>query len=210
MNSKWVNISIALLIVTASGCASMSSEECVNSDWRAVGYEDGSRGYTSEQFSSRRKACAKHGITADFQPYQVGRDQGLVEYCQPGRGFSVGQSGGRYNGVCSAELEHGFIEAYNVGHQLYNLRANVSNASSRKNYKEARINDIEKEIRNKEALLISAETTTEDRILLLADIKDLSEKTGELEKEIRLLIADRARYETELRIYQESVALAGY
>jgi hypothetical protein len=201
---------MALFAVTASGCATMSSDECANSDWTAVGYEDGSRGYTSEQFSGRRKACAKHGVTADFQAYQVGRDQGLVEYCQPGRGYSVGQSGGRYNGVCSAELEQGFVEAYNVGHQLHNLRANVSNASSRIYRKEGEVDDIKKEIRNKEVLLISPETTTQDRILLLADIKDLSERNGELSEEIKLLIADRAHYETELRIYQESVVLAGY
>jgi hypothetical protein len=210
MNSKWANIWMALFAVTASGCATMSSDECANSDWTAVGYEDGSRGYTSEQFSGRRKACAKHGVTVDFQAYQVGRDQGLVEYCQPGRGYSVGQSGGRYNGVCSAELEQGFVEAYNVGHQLYNLRANVSNASSRIYRKEGEMDDIKKEIRNKEVLLISPETTTQDRILLLADIKDLSERNGELSEEIKLLIADRAHYETELRIYQESVVLAGY
>ena len=210
MNSKWANIWIALLAITASGCASMSSEECANSDWTAVGYEDGSRGYTSDQFSSRRKACAKHGVTADFQAYQVGRDQGLVEFCQPGRGYSVGESGGRYNGVCSAELEQGFLEAYNVGHQLYSLRSNVNTASSRIYNKESEIENIKKEIRNKEALLIATETSTQDRILLLADIKDLSERTGELDEEIQLLIADRARYETELRNYQQTVALAGY
>ena len=210
MNSKWASIWIALLAITASGCSSMSVEECANSDWTAVGYEDGSRGYTSDQFSSRRKACAKHGVTADFQAYQAGRDQGLVEFCQPGRGYSVGQSGGRYNGVCSAELEQGFLEAYNVGHQLYSLRSSVNDTSSRITYKQSQLDDIEKKIRNKEALLISADTAMEDRVLLLADIKDLSEETGELEKEIELAIGAKARFQTELRNYEQSVALAGY
>lgn len=210
MNSKWMSIGIAVMTITASGCASMSSDECSNSDWTAIGFEDGSRGYTSDQFSSRRKACAKHGVTADFQAYQAGRDQGLVEYCQPGRGFSVGESGGGYNGVCSADLEQGFVEGYNVGRQLYSLRSSVNNASSRINYKEVALDNIEKEIRSKEALVIAPETTTQDRILFLADIKTLSEKTGELEKEIRLLIAERAHLETELRSYQESVVMAGF
>jgi hypothetical protein len=210
MNSKWANIRAVLLILTLSGCASMSSEECANSDWTAVGYEDGSRGYTSDQFSNRRKACAKHGITADFPAYQDGREQGLIEYCQPGRGFSVGESGGRYNGVCAAHLEDGFMDGYNVGHQLYSLRSNVSSAASRISAKESELVRLEDSIRRREAALIAAETATEDRILLLADIKDMSERTGELEKEIQLLIADKARYQVELRDYENSVALSGF
>jgi hypothetical protein len=210
MNRKWAIIWISLSIITVSGCASMSSEECANSDWTAVGYEDGSRGYTSDSFANRRKACAKHGVTADFQAYQNGRDQGLVEYCQPGRGFSVGQSGGSYSGVCAAALEQNFVDAYNVGRQLYNLRSNVNNASVRISTKEGEIDGIKDSIRKREAALIAPETTTEDRIMLLADIKDMSEHIGELEEEIQLLVADRARYRTELRDYEQHVAMAGY
>ena len=69
MNSKWISISALLVFAGLGGCASMSSEECENSDWRAVGYEDGSNGYSTDRFGGRRKACAKHGITADFQAY---------------------------------------------------------------------------------------------------------------------------------------------
>jgi hypothetical protein len=210
MNRKWINIWTALLVLTMSGCASMSSEECANSDWTAVGYEDGSRGYTSDQFSSRRKACAKHGVTADFQAYQDGREQGLIEYCQPGRGFSVGENGGRYNGVCAAHLEDGFMDGYSVGHQLYGLRSNVNGAASRISSKESELKRLEDSIRRKGAALIAAETTTEDRIILLADIKDMSERTGELEEEIQLLIADKARYQVELRDYENLVALSGF
>lgn len=210
MNNKWASTWIALLVAGLGGCASMSSDECANSDWTAVGYEDGARGYTSDRFSKHRKACAKHGITAGFQAYQEGRDQGLVEYCKPGRGFSVGANGGRYHGVCAADLEPGFLEAYHVGYQLFNLRSSVSNASSRIHGKESELDTIEKNIRKKEAALISAETTTENRLLLLADIKDLAERTGQIEAEIQGLIADKARYETELRQYEQTVAAYGY
>jgi uncharacterized protein YceK len=66
MNRILINTGMVLAIAVLSGCASMSSEECANSDWVAIGYEDGSRGYTTDQFGNRRKACAKHGVTADF------------------------------------------------------------------------------------------------------------------------------------------------
>ena len=174
----------------------MSGDECATSDWSAVGYEDGSRGYTTERFSSHRKACAKHGITPDFGAYQTGRTGGLVEFCQPTRGFNLGASGGRYNGVCSVEQEEMFLDAYRVGQQLYTLRSNVNNANSQIYNKERELENIEVSVGNKEALLIGAETTTEDRVLLLADLKRLSERTGELEAKIERLIADRARYGT--------------
>lgn len=188
----------------------MSSEECANSDWRAVGFEDGSRGYTSDRFASHRKACAKHGITADFGAYQQGRTDGLVEFCQPTRGFNLGASGGRYNGVCAADVEPEFLDAYRVGQQLYALRSNVNAANSQIYAREQELEDIDVAMRDKEALLIAAETTMEERVLLLADLKRLSERIGELEAEIELLVADRARAEQELAHYEQTVVASGY
>lgn len=204
-------ILIALLgTAVISGCASMSSEECASSDWMAVGYEDGSRGYTSDRFATHRKACAKHGITADFAAYQQGRGDGLLEYCRPSRGYNLGASGSRYNGVCAADLEPEFLDAYRAGQELYSLRSNVNAANSQIYAREQELQDIEVAMRNKEALLIAPETTVEDRILLLADLKRLSERTGELEAQIELLVADRARAEQALSHYEQTVAAYDY
>lgn len=208
MKRKWMLIGMTLAVVGLSGCASMSGDECMTSDWAAIGYEDGARGYTTNRMTDRRKACAKHGVTPDFAAYQNGREQGLIEYCQPGRGFNVGSNGGRYNGVCSAELEADFLEAYNAGRHLYTLRSNVNRANSAINSKQNEIESIEDDIRESEAALISAETTTEERILLLVDLKDLSERTGQLEAEIQDLYGQRAHYQAELEQYQ--VALLDY
>ncbi len=37
--------------------------------------------------------------------------------------YDVGVSGGRYYGVCRVNQEADFLDAYNVGHQLYTLGA---------------------------------------------------------------------------------------
>ena len=108
MNNKLHLFALIIVATAISGCAGMSSDECLATDWSAIGYEDGSRGYTSDNFGKHRKACAKHGVTADFGDYKDGRAEGLNEYCQPGRGFSVGVNGGRYYGVCSVESEGDF------------------------------------------------------------------------------------------------------
>ena len=210
MSRKWLSILLALAVVGLSGCASMSADECMMSDWSAVGYEDGARGYSSDRFGQHRKACAKHGVSADFQAYQSGREQGLVEFCQPGRAFTYGVNGGRYNGVCSADLEPEFMDAYNVGYKLYTLRAAVSSADSAIYAKQGELKYSEDRIVAIGIELISDQTTTEQRVALLAEMKDLAERTGELETEIEFLIAERARAEQELQYYEQTVAALGY
>jgi len=205
-----INTGMVLAIAALSGCASMSSEECTNSDWVAIGYEDGSRGYTTDKFGSRRKACAKHGVTADFKAYQEGREEGLVEFCQPGRGYSLGVSGGAYYGVCDVAMEEEFLDAYRVGSQLHSLRSNVNNANSKIYSKEAELKRTREKIRDKQAELISDDATPQDRLLLLSDIKELAERAGELEAEIEALVADKARHEHELKDYEQTVAAYGY
>ena len=46
--------------------------------------------------------------------------------------------------------------------------------------------------------------------MLLADLKDLSERTGELEAEIAELIEERAIFEQQLAAYEAIIADAGY
>ena len=210
MNSKWAGIMAITGILSLSGCASMSGDECLTSDWQMIGFEDGSRGYGAERLGEHRKACAKHGVTPDLQAYRAGREEGLRDFCQPARGFNLGTRGGHYNGVCSAEMEGDFLDAYRAGHHLYELQSYVNSANYQINAKQNELDRIEDLIREKEVLLIASETTTQDRILLLADLKDLSERTGQLETQIVVLIDDRARHEEQLTNYQASVAHFGY
>jgi len=210
MNSKSGAILLTIIVAGLSGCATMSGDECMTSDWTAIGYEDGARGYTTDRLASRRKACAKHGVTPDFAAYQSGRDQGLVEYCQPSRGFNVGSHGGRYNGVCSVNLEADFLDGYNAGHHLYTLRSEVNRANSSINSKEHELEEIEDKVLQNGIDIIAKETTQEERIFLLADMKNMAERTGKLEAEIKDLYEVRAHARAELEHYQIVVVDLGY
>ena len=210
MDRKIFSIAAAALVLGLSGCASMSANECALSDWSAIGFEDGSRGYTSDRFSQRRKACAKHGVAADLAAYQSGHAQGIETFCQPGRGFNFGVNGGGYRGVCPAHLEQEFLEAYSAGHKLYSLRSSLNTANSLINSKETEIDAAEKRIVTAQFELIDDETTSEQRVLLLVELKDLAERIGELEVEIEQLIADHARIEDELQYYESTLTAYGY
>lgn len=210
MNSKWIGTLAALSLVGLSGCASMNADECAATDWSAIGYEDGSRGYTADRFGNHRKACAKHGITPDFQAYMNGRSQGLESFCQPGRAFNFGANGGRYNGVCEADMESGFLEAYRAGHKLHTLRSNVNSVNSELYSAEDALAHTKSRIVTVELLLINSETTTDERVALLVELKELSEHKGNLKSQIKQLIADRARFEQDLAYYEQTVAAYGY
>lgn len=198
------------LTLVVSGCASMSADECVASDWYTIGFEDGSRGYTAARLGDHRKACAKHGIAPDFTAYRAGHEEGLRDFCKPSRGFRLGSGGGSYSGVCSAELEPAFLDAYKSGYHLYNLRAQVNSVNHQIGARENELEATKTRIRDTEAALISRETSTEERVLLLADLKELSERTGELQSEIDLLYEDRVRHEIELASYEAVLADSGY
>ena len=210
MNSKSGLILLAVLSFGLSACATMSGDECIAGDWSAIGYEDGSHGYSIDRHASYRKACAKHGVTPDFSAYQNGRDRGLVEYCQPGRGFSIGSHGGSYSGVCSVDLEAEFLEAYNAGYQLYSLRSRVNRATSSINSMENELDKIEDLLLKHGVSLVTDDLTNEERVFIVAETKDLAERTGQLKAEVKDLYEVRARAEVELEHYLIVVADLGY
>ena len=210
VNNRWAGLLIASTMIVFSGCATMSGDECLTSDWRGIGFDDGAKGYGSDRLSQHRKACAKHGVSPDLEAYRTGRSEGLREYCQPQRGFNLGASGGQYNGVCAIDLEADFVDAYRSGAQLYSLRAHVNSANYQINANRQELESISVSMRDAEAGLIAKETSVQDRILLLADLKDFAQRSGQLDAEIEALIEDRAIYEQQLASFEDVLASAGY
>lgn len=210
MNIRFVTVFTLFAVIGLSGCASMSKDECAVSDWHAIGFEDGARGYTAERIGNHRKACGKHGISPDFENYQSGRAKGLRQFCQPARGFSVGANGGQYYGVCPSDLEMDFVDAYNSGHQLYTLKSAVNSANYQINSKNAELERVHGQIRAAEIALIAKDTSPQDRVLLLTDLKDLSERVGQIEAEIVALVEERALSEQRLASYETVLADTGY
>ncbi len=102
-----------------AGCASVSKEDCLLTDWYEIGRLDGRQGKPRTAFQGRAKACLEHGISADRQAYYKGHDLGLKYYCTEQVGFELGQKGLAYNAVCPLELEADFRAGYKRGMQLF-------------------------------------------------------------------------------------------
>ena len=111
--------SIMAMLLIVAGCASVSKEDCLLTDWYEIGRVDGRQGKPRTVFQSRAKACLEHGISADRQAYYEGHDQGLAYYCTEQKGFELGQKGLAYNSVCPLQLEADFRAGYNKGMQSF-------------------------------------------------------------------------------------------
>lgn len=191
---------VALSTAMIAGCAGMDRKECELADWRAVGYEDGSRGRASGQFGEYRRECADHGVAPDFEAYQAGRTAGLAEYCQPSRGFQEGARGATYAGVCPAELEDGFVMNYDRGRTLYLLESEVQSVVNGIHQRRARINAIERELAAVSTRIIADGTTGDERAQLVVATKQLAEERVRLGREIEDLEVLRKQREEELAI----------
>ena len=196
---------IASMLVLG-GCATMNQGECVTADWRTVGYEDGVNGYAGDRIGQYRKACAKYGVTTNLDLYQQGREQGLLEFCQPSNGYRAGVHGRSYNGVCPASLEPKFLVAFNSGHQLYVLQSRVTNADSQIEYKRSELYQLEHGIAANAVQVASNDSTAQDRADALLHTEQSAERIGRLKAEIHQLEIDRVNYQRDLQAYQASHA----
>ena len=190
------------MVLAMSGCASMSESECLATDWRTVGYEDGVAGYSGDRIGRYRKACGKHGVTPDLTQYQTGRDQGLREFCKPANAFRVGARGNSYSGVCPTDLDEDFVSAYQSGRQLYTLRSRVANASNELESMRQEGNRIDGDLVRIAAEILDPAITNEHRAQLLLDTKQLAERKGEIKASIPQLESDREHYQRELEDYR--------
>jgi outer membrane murein-binding lipoprotein Lpp len=196
--------SFVFAALALSGCSSMNKTECLATDWRTVGYEDGVAGQPGDHISHHRKACSKHGVTPNFSAYQAGRTQGLKEYCQPANGYELGVRGASYRGVCPEKSERAFLAAFEDGHELYTLRARVSDTKARLGAKRRDLDRAQHGVVASSADVMSDETSKEERADALVDAAQLAERVGRLKAEIRQLEKDQARREGELEAYLRS------
>jgi len=199
-------VSVAASLLALAGCAGMSQQACLSSDWRTVGFEDGTLGRSEATIANYQRQCAEHGVQPNLDAYREGHSQGVEVYCRAGNGFEVGHSGAVYQGVCPKNLEPEFLANYNSGHRLFEFEAAVRNIDAQiasNNYEQERIRG---ELTSIAAAMISSETKAEDRVVMVSRSAELGRRYGELTQATQSLTAERAVKDRELREYQQTLA----
>lgn len=200
--NHWRITALVATLAALAGCSGMSASECELADWRAVGYEDGVNGRSTDRFGAHRRNCAKHEVAPDFAAYQAGREAGLREFCQPARGYNLGVGGGTYAGVCPADLEPEFVAAYDEGRQLYELEHAVRSTSSQIQRRKTRMDEIESELASVMTDALTTDVSSDERAALLVKTKQLAEERITLENEVDELEVELAQYREDLEAYR--------
>lgn len=205
---RWMFALAVALALAGCGGGAMKEAECTTADWRALGYEDGAQGNGPGQFSVRRKACAEHGVTADFDAYMRGREEGLVYYCRPLNGYNVGNSGYRYDGVCPPDLEPAFVAAHADGFGLYQRRARMQSIGRRLSESRQRSQELEYLLADRMLSMAdpSADVTEAEVAARAIELKQLAQEKIELEATISNLEADYDTARHDYESYRDEIA----
>jgi hypothetical protein len=197
-----------LMIFLASlvGCASMNKSECLNADWHMIGMEDGSQGQPVSYIGKHRKACADYNIKPDLATYEAGHAAGMVQFCTESNGFRLGRNGGFYDEVCPLELEENFLTGYDAGRKIHVAKLDFQQAANAVKSNQAQLEKLKQDIKEKEVLLVSSETSIMTRIHLLEEIREDRKKADDLEAKALILESDKqeklAEFEEIKEMYQ--------
>lgn len=122
LSPRFARISCTLLVALLLGsCASLTESQCRDSDWAAIGREDGLRGRPAAQLDKHRAACAGHGVQPDADTWRREHRQGLAAYCTAAGGYVAGRRGDSYEEVCAGAAERAFKPAFRDGHRVHDI-----------------------------------------------------------------------------------------
>jgi hypothetical protein len=177
-----------LLLITLAGlmasCSSMSEKECLNAEWKLIGFEDASQGKPESSIGSYRKDCSKVNVVPDLNLYQQGHKEGARKYCVKTTGYQSGVSGGAYYGICPADLESIFLTAYRDGQALFVINRDIHNMQSRINRFQIDMKDRQQEIKAHEQAIVDSRSSSKERREHLDAIKQLRDQVAELQVQL--------------------------
>ena len=143
---------LAAALVLGS-CATLNESECRSADWYQLGARDGTDGAARSRIEDHRKACAEFGLAADDAAWSKGYEDGLLDYCTAANGYRVGRRGGYYGRVCPAQDERAFLDAYDLGHETYQVEQEIAELDRRAESLQQRLvsdkidDDVRRELR---------------------------------------------------------------
>ena len=128
---------LILTLVTATGCNSMSKQNCEDANWENVGRYDGSQGRPLKDYKLAKQQCEIYSRTPDEVAYMKGYQDGLLTYCTEKNGEILGRTGSRYFENCPEHLKSNFFRSYRYGLSQFKAQMNRDNYEAFQNKKEA-------------------------------------------------------------------------
>jgi hypothetical protein len=174
----WRNISLAILSMMLTGCATLDESQCKTIDWRDLGARDAYDGQDLSRIESHRTACADYGIQPDRSAYAVGFGEGLRRLCTAPRGYNFGVDGRSYRNICPLELDAYFQQGLRLGRDV---RQEAS-----------RISSLQNQMRSAEDALRRSQDAN-DRSRMRRQIQNIDDEIREAQRRLRQLEDEAAQ-----------------
>lgn len=108
-----------VLFLLISACSTMKSQECVNANWRDIGFNDAIQGRTV-WLESRTQTCAKANLKPNKSAYIAGHREGSIQFCTYKNGYNYGRRNEVRTPICvSPNLSKPFYDGYKEGLSAY-------------------------------------------------------------------------------------------
>ena len=123
---KYFFIGCLATVILLSGCATtntLKAHQCQNADWQAIGYQDGIQGENAQKILHHTRVC-QNQTPPNRALWEMGRQQGLNEYCTISNAYNLGRTGRTLNGVCEQNLEE-LHKANLMGLQQYETQERI-------------------------------------------------------------------------------------
>jgi len=192
-------IALSILALIVGGCASITAQDCLNADWRAAGYQDGAKGEKETRVEFYQQACSKFSVAVDSSTYSKGYADGILAYCLPGSGNQAGLKGKEYKGVCPADLEAGFLPAYEHGKNIHRLKKELKTAKREFKKSKKKLKALTKTLDKKQAALEQASSKQKPTESLLKETAQLTEEKKALEEKINQLDQSIGALDSEIK-----------
>lgn len=167
-------VCLGLCYLSITSCATLSKQECLQGNWQAIGYKDGTAGRYPTYISNHQKACAKANIIANQPLWEQGRKQGLKQYCTQPNAFQLGTRGINLNKVCPANVTAKLQSINQTGLNQFKIANTIKKD-------EQKIKDYQSQLKKlKEGDMLNFKTEKEARIYMLS----IADKINNLEQQV--------------------------
>ncbi len=168
------------------GCNTLSKKECIQGDWRSIGFSDGANGYQIDRIEDHRKSCAEHARSIDLDAYRAGREEGLKTLCTRAGGYRQGSDNRTFKDVCPQQLSRDYLEGYLAGVDNALRRAETKLSESKWRYKRLE-NQLkrEKEPASKEAKQSRLDRLGREVESNFREVESLQQKLDDAELRLR-------------------------
>jgi flagellar motility protein MotE (MotC chaperone) len=153
--------------VLATGCETMSEDQCRKADWFERGRIDGRNGEGEGFIDKHRRACAKANIAPDDRRWRQGWAEGVRSYCVPRVAWQRGLDGSSYHGACRDFDEAVWLRWYRLGEDAYKTR-------SKRDAKNREIEQLEEQLKKAQK--------DDERKALREKIRQLDEEQAQLRR----------------------------